>query len=350
MSREQIQSVLSMCAPFTSEDNVKITLDPSGNIIAEIEELGTTGRIIMGTTSIKGTENPFSVVMSRSSLAKIKGVAPATVEFTVEEDLSGVSVNLSGDIIRLGLPMSQKEIETDFDVAEKESILSEVLLGLMVRAQCSNVRGASPKNTMVLGEKIEFASTASVTEVSGGLKELKVCLAPKFSRFIETICRVGGTVEIINTKAGEVVFKCENVEYKTLPSKELLQSLEDMLEKEPTMTAKVGKEKIQTILARLSIPLSDDADIQITMDEKSKELVFEVVDVGGRKSVSRTDVIAHKGAGTISIKLQHLQACLAVTDKDVDFSLRSTPDDTDTPVLLQVTDSKQNTYIRGNVD
>lgn len=353
LSRDQLKSVLNMVAPFTSEENIRLTLNPTqGVIVTEIEELGVTGKLSLGTTSIAGlSEDGLKFFVTKSSLNKIHSVSPEQVGFNVKDDLSEVAVNIGGDLINLGLPIFEKEISTDYEAIKKEAILSEHLLDMLKRATCSDVKASVPRNTMEIGGNITFASMASVSVVSGGFKDMCEYVSPRFAKFIESICRFGQSVTMSSTDAGEVVFTCDNVEYKTPSSKETLKSPETVIGGK-TLQAKVSRQALEIVCQRLSIPLSIDNNVTISKSpDKDNEILLEVVDIQGRRSFSKIQAPAGViGDSTLAIKLPNLQQALAVMDDDIELLFRSSLDDDSENIVLQLNDSKQSTYLIAEID
>lgn len=352
-SRDQLKSILSMVTPFTSEENIRLTLNPTkGSIIVEIEELGITGKLVLGTTSIAGvSEDGLKFFVSKSALNKIHSVSPEQVGFEVKDDLSAVTVNIGGDLINLGLPIFEKEISTDYDVVKKEVILSETLMDMLKRATCSDVKSSVVRNTMEIGGNITFASMASVTVVSGGFRDICEYVSPRFSKFIESICRFGQSVTMSSTESGEVVFTCENVEYKTPSSKETLKSPEDVIGGKK-LSARVSRQALEVVCQRLSIPLSIESNVTISKSEdRQDELILEVVDIQGRRSFSKIQSPSGiEGDSSIVIKLPNLQQALAVMDEEITLQFRSDLSDDSTNIVLQLNDSKQSTYLIAEID
>ena len=349
ISKDQLGAVLRAMSPFRAEDNIRLTFTPS-NLIFEAEETGNTGKIVIGNESVTEDMEGINFFLSRNVLGQIYNNMPNLSTFTFKKNgeyWSEVAVTIGGDVINIGLPIFEKPIDTSYTEAQAETVLSEIFNNALNRVSASLIGGAAPTGCIEIGNTLKFGSAKSISYYSNLLKTLEVKVSPEFRRFLSNLFRIGGTTEIVTTTDNQVVFRCENVEYKTSQVKHTIPDVESLLDSSKPCEFVCGFENLKMSLSRLSIPLSGtEASVSLTV--KGSQLTLEVFDIQGRKSTSDINLVSVSGEGKTKLPIGDLQALIQVFEQDATMSFRKTPDDDDI-AMIEIKDSVQTAYVSTEV-
>lgn len=348
VSRDQLSAVLKAMSPFRGEDNIRLTFIPS-NLVFEAEELGVTGKITIGNESVTDDMVGTQMFLSKGVLNQIYSNMPNTSTFVFKNDgntWSEFTVNIAGDLINIGLPIFDKVINTDYTPAKSETILSEVFDRALGRVEASLVSNSSPLGCVHISKQLKFGSGRSLSIYRELAKEIDVKVSPDFRRYMSAIFKVGGNTEVIVTEDGSVVFKSENVEYKTSPVSHTIPDLSSILDPESVSEFICGLENLKASLNRLAIPLAG-SDMSVTLSITGDKLKLEVFDLQGRKSESEIALVSYKGEGTCRVSINDLRQVIGVMEQDAVIKLRKADDDE--VVMLELSDKLQDLYLSTEV-
>lgn len=351
LSKDQVQSILKFANPFRTEDNIRVSFI-ADNIVFEMEEIGNTGRLTMGSPDVKAEFVGDHFFLSKAILSSIYQNMPNVVKFTFRNDGEqwvDFTVNIGGDEINAGLSILEKEINNDYKVKEQENILSEILSDAIVKTSTALVKEADPLGVIEMGETMNYGSIEALSMYKDFLKTLKAKVTPSFRGYLSNICKFGGTVTIINTEAGEVVVKCENVEYKTYSVNHQIRNLEEVVPTRKVMF-RAGIENLNEAISRLSIPLMG-ANSELFMTVKDKTLTLEVFDIQNRRSESKITLTGVENEGKASALINTISSVIGSFQSDATIEFRTTDDEDDGEIrTLVIEDSKMKTYVMTVVD
>lgn len=367
ITKEQLSAMLQAMSPFKVSDTIKLSFIDS-NIVLEAEESGTTGRITVGNETVQSSAIGNSIWVSKSVLSQIAQYMPnvSTFIFKNDDDVwTEMQINLGGDEINIGLPIFDKEIDNDYVIKESELIDTELFDKALTRACSALVKGSVPMGCIEIGNTLRFGASVAFSEVSRVTQEILVKVKPEMQGFLHNICKVGSEMQIIITEDNKVVFKVENVEYKTdfvnhmIPDITLVDEFtEDSEDPEDGAIIKASSEFVCNIsdlkqsLNRLSIPLGEGS-ASITLNVEDAKLRMEVFDLQGRKSESIIDIKATDKNNVGDeicriIDIGWLQQIISVMEQSttVRFCKRNSSDYNE---ILMFEDSVQKTYVTTEV-
>lgn len=350
LSKDQLSNILKCVAPFRDEENVKISFAGS-NAIFEVESMGNTGKITIGSESITPEHADVEFFIAKQILASVYQNMPNACKFIFYHDgetWASASVNIAGDDINLGLPIFDKEIRTDFTLTDSEDMLSEKLAEALKRTEVSNIQSGAPAGAIEVGKELVSGTSLSVSRYKKLLKNLHLKVSPSFRPHLNQICKFGGMVKIGVTDNNEAVFISENVEYKTGLLPHGIPDLEQILAGQNSRF-RVGIQHLIDALSRLSIPLmGEDAELYITAEDKNIKL--EIFDIQNRKSESVLRAVDLEGGGKAMVNINSLKQVASAFDDDAIISFRVAEGDDEAVVALVIEDDLQIAYLQANIN
>lgn len=221
VTKDQLSAVGKAFVPF-KKDDIRLSFTQN-NIVFETSELGHTGKIVLGSESVTTDMLSISFFVSKSVLAKIESVMQETARLKFTQDGNGtwtaLSVDIKGDDINVGLPIFDEDIDSAYTKESEESIDSEKLATALKAVECSVIPQGEILACLTLGTELTFGSNKSICVVSDMLKNIQVKVSEDFRKHLANLTKIGNSIQIILGKGTHsndvVVFKVENVEYKT---------------------------------------------------------------------------------------------------------------------------------------
>lgn len=351
LSKEQLGSILRAIAPFGTDEYIKLSVIKD-NIVIETDELGITGKITIGCPDIKDEYVGESVFINKDLISKLYQNVDGLCTLQLHHDgesWTDTSFIIQGTTINAGLPIFDKEINTGYTPkGNTESVLSEIVEKAIKLTNSAMIKSVAVMGSLNLAK--DFVTGTEVTQAifSNFLKEKELYLSPIFKPFLLNLAKIAGTIKIQETEEGEVVFIAENVEYKVYKIDAVETDIEAFTSNE-MCSFRCSGETLSANLARLSIPLfGADANMHITIDEKSKKAKLEVLDIQNRASTSEIDLAAVKGSGLAQLSIDRLSSVLS-SFKDCNITFYSDEDDKDTVVAIKVEGDEHKIYLMANI-
>lgn len=351
LTKEQLGAILKAVAPFSADEYVKLSVIKD-NIVIETDELGITGKITLGCPDIKteyvGESIFINKALFQSLFQNVDGVCTLQLHHDGEE-WTDASCVIQGDTINVGLPIFTKEINTAYKPKGKpETILSEIVEKAIKLTNSAMIKSVAVMGSLNLTKEFVTGTEASQAIFPNFLKETEVYVSPIFKPFLLNLTKIAGTMSIQETEEGEVVFTAENVEYKTYKLEPVETALQDFL-KNKVCSFRVSGETLSNSLSRLSIPLfGADANMHISIDEKTKKAKLEVLDIQNRASTSDIDLAAVKGSGLAQISITQLSQVLS-SFKDCNITFFGDEEDENTIVVILIEGDEHKIYLMANI-
>lgn len=353
LTKEQLGQILRAISPFRSEEYVKLSF-VTDNIVVETDDIGVTGKIILGNANITDSMVGISLFLNKSLLNSLNGNITDACTITFKNDgeiWSEATVEIQGDKINVGLPMFEKEINTSWEsTGKEESILSEFVDKAITLTGSAIFKDVTTMGSIVLGK--EFITGTEVTQAfyKKFFKNLEVYISPIFKPFLHNLTRLGATIHVID--AGDtVVFKTENVEYKTMKLSNKLDVKAILAGYEENLICKfrLSSTNLLNSLNRLSIPLFG-ADTNLFMKVVGDKLIVEILDIQNRKSKSEIAIVGNDKEDIMAQVSIHQMAQVLSSFVEADITLLGDSDTPDTPVCIKVEDETHTIYLMAQID
>lgn len=353
-SKDQIQAVLKMLSPFRGEEMVLLRFEKD-NIIFEIEQMGNTGKITLGSESVKPEYIGKRIFIKVDVLHKIHGNMPNVCEVRFKHDGEAwyeLSLTLDGDNINIGLPIFDKDIDTAYVAGERETVLSEVFEDALRRTNSAMVSGASIIGFFKIGKSVVSGTDVSLAIYNGVFNKIESIVSPGFRPFLNNICKISGNVTMIKDKEGSnVIFQSENVEYKTYCIQSSFNPEEDIKEYAKEVVAKfnAGLESVRNSCSRLSIPLTEDTELFIDVGGSNSQPLMKVFDIQNRMSNSKITITAQEGEGSARVSIGKFSQCISQFKDVMTVAFHSDGESKDIVSALSMEDDKFKVFLLATI-
>lgn len=353
VTKDQLSAVGKAFIPF-KKDDIRLSFIKD-NIVFETSELGHTGKITLGSDSVKEEMLDISFFVSKSVLAKVESVMQESARLKFTQDGNGtwtaMSVDIGGsDDINIGLPIFEEEIDTAYTKESDESIDSEKLASALKAVECSVIPQGEILACLSLGTELTFGSNKSICVASNMLKNIQVKVSDDFRKHIANLTKIGTSVQVIlgkGTRSNDVVvFKAENVEYKTALAPHRIPDMSRFATSKQCEFS-IDIQALQDSITRISIPLMD-ADAPLIAKLNNGQLELSVFDIQGRHSGSKVPVTTSDTEGRICVQIKSLASVLTPLESTTKITASTNQEGDVVAIILE--DSNIKTYLATSIE
>ena len=349
-SKEMIKEVLRAFHPFKSEDNIRLSVTDK-SLIFEGEELGNTIKLTISYDNIPTIAIDKSLFMSLHFLNQINQVCDDNVPFTFfreneQQPFTEISVDISGTILNVGLPIYEKDINTDYiTTGIDEALLSETIDKALKHTFSSEIRDARLLGLLSIGDAMKSGSTCGVSYYFNLFKKIDTRVSIDFRKYLTNLCKMGGFVKVVMAQDNQVVFINDNVEYKTHQVNMDFPNLGDTIDLDNPLTEFIcGLANLKSILLRLSIAVQPNDNLLIKLNDGDMDL--RVTDLQGRESDGGMMLVSYKGTDCdVSIPIGNLLYSVNFFDDDAVIKVYKKIDGDDNPVAISIETQEKVVYL-----